>query len=222
MHFRKVDMEMNEKITLTKVKQMGFSDKLISLLLPEPELVDNPYYKSAAPMKLWNKKNVEEAMKRDEYINYQEKRKKRKTAAEKAVQTKKTNLLSAIQEESDKIMIKIIPFDTLKSKAIQAKQEWYNQHYDPLSDEFRKSAYNADEDTINRWSVNYLRHRMTSYDEQLFKMARKTGNREAYMLLFELILNKIGKAYPELNDECMRQIEEKRCKYQLQSFDFGW
>lgn len=212
MHFRKVD----------KVKQMGFSDKLISLLLPEPELVDNPYYKSAAPMKLWNKKNVEEAMKRDEYINYQEKRKKRKTAAEKAVQTKKTNLLSAIQEESDKIMIKIIPFDTLKSKAIQAKQEWYNQHYDPLSDEFRKSAYNADEDTINRWSVNYLRHRMTSYDEQLFKMARKTGNREAYMLLFELILNKIGKAYPELNDECMRQIEEKRCKYQLQSFDFGW
>lgn len=213
---------MNEKITLTKVKQMGFSDKLISLLLPEPELVDNPYYKSAAPMKLWNKKNVEEAMKRDEYINYQEKRKKRKTAAEKAVQTKKTNLLSAIQEESDKIMIKIIPFDTLKSKAIQAKQEWYNQHYDPLSDEFRKSAYNADEDTINRWSVNYLRHRMTSYDEQLFKMARKTGNREAYMLLFELILNKIGKAYPELNDECMRQIEEKRCKYQLQSFDFGW
>lgn len=222
MHFRKVDMEMNEKITLTKVKQMGFSDKLISLLLPEPELVDNPYYKSAAPMKLWNKKDVEEAMKRDEYINYQEKRKKRKTAAEKAVQTKKTNLLSAIQEESDKIMIKIIPFDTLKSKAIQAKQEWYNQHYDPLSDEFRKSAYNADEDTINRWSVNYLRHRMTSYDEQLFKMARKTGNREAYMLLFELILNKIGKAYPELNDECMRQIEEKRCKYQLQSFDFGW
>lgn len=215
-------MEMNEKITLTKVKQMGFSDKLISLLLPEPELVDNPYYKSAAPMKLWNKKDVEEAMKRDEYINYQEKRKKRKTAAEKAVQTKKTNLLSAIQEESDKIMIKIIPFDTLKSKAIQAKQEWYNQHYDPLSDEFRKSAYNADEDTINRWSVNYLRHRMTSYDEQLFKMARKTGNREAYMLLFELILNKIGKAYPELNDECMRQIEEKRCKYQLQSFDFGW
>lgn len=171
MHFRKVDMEMNEKITLTKVKQMGFSDKLISLLLPEPELVDNPYYKSAAPMKLWNKKDVEEAMKRDEYINYQEKRKKRKTAAEKAVQTKKTNLLSAIQEESDKIMIKIIPFDTLKSKAIQAKQEWYNQHYDPLSDEFRKSAYNADEDTINRWSVNYLRHRMTSYDEQLFKMA---------------------------------------------------
>ena len=213
---------MNEKITLTKVKQMGFSDKLISLLLPEPELVDNPYYKSAAPMKLWNKKDVEEAMKRDEYINYQEKRKKRKTAAEKAVQTKKTNLLSAIQEESDKIMIKIIPFDTLKSKAIQAKQDWYNQHYDPLSDEFRKSAYNADEDTINRWSVNYLRHRMTSYDEQLFKMARKTGNREAYMLLFELILNKIGKAYPELNDECMRQIEEKRCKYQLQSFDFGW
>ena len=84
MYFRKVDMEMNEKITLTKVKQMGFSDKLISLLLPEPELVDNPYYKSAAPMKLWNKKDVEEAMKRDEYINYQEKRKKRKTAAEKA------------------------------------------------------------------------------------------------------------------------------------------
>lgn len=38
-------MEMNEKITLTKIKQRGFSDKLISLLLPESELVDTQIIK---------------------------------------------------------------------------------------------------------------------------------------------------------------------------------
>ena len=41
-----------EKITLTQVKAMGFNDKLIRELLPEPELKINPRYKRAAPMKL--------------------------------------------------------------------------------------------------------------------------------------------------------------------------
>ena len=60
---------MENKITLSKVKQLGFSAKLIELLLPEPKLVDNPFYKHAAPMKLWNEKDVKtfiETMKKKE------------------------------------------------------------------------------------------------------------------------------------------------------------
>ena len=36
----------NSKITLSTVKSYGFTDKLIRELLPEPELVVNPHYRS--------------------------------------------------------------------------------------------------------------------------------------------------------------------------------
>ena len=48
---------------------------------------------------------------------------------------------------------------------------------------------------------------MTTYDYELLFLARKTGNTEAYMRLFELILNKIAEAYPKLKEECIRQID---------------
>lgn len=189
MHFRKVDMEMNEKITLTKVKQMGFSDKLISLLLPEPELVDNPYYKSAAPMKLWNKENVEEAMKRDEYINYQEKRKKRQAAAEERRKQKK-DLYDAVQQSLERIVVEVIPFDKLKQRVL-----WFN---------FRNKT---NENTIRRWMVNYVKYKMTHYNDELLEIAEKTKNYDAYILLQTTILSKIAEAYPELKGECMQQID---------------
>lgn len=200
---------MNEKITLTKVKQMGFSDRLVALLLPEPELVDNPYYKCAPSMKLWKIEDVQEAMKSKEFLEYQEKRKKREIASQKAVRTKKNKLLDMVNQAAEAIKIQVIPFDELVEKTLNAKQRWYDACYDPYYDEYKKEARGADEETINRWVVNYIRHEMTTYDYELLFLARKTGNTEAYMRLFELILNKIAEAYPSLQEECRMQINGK-------------
>lgn len=62
-------------ITKTEVKSMGFTDKLIKELLPAPQLLPNPFYKSAAAMKLWKVSDVEDAMKNPVF---QESLKKRK------------------------------------------------------------------------------------------------------------------------------------------------
>lgn len=181
---------MENKITLSKVKQLGFSAKLIELLLPEPKLVDNPFYKHAAPMKLWNEKDVKNAMKKDEFIQYQKKRKKRQVAAEKKSR-QKSDLFDAVQQSLDTIVIEVIPLDKLKQRVL-----WYNHSCDE-----------ADEITIRRWMVNYVKYKMTYYDGELLEIAEKTKNYEAYTLLLRTILLKIAEAYPELKDECMRQID---------------
>ena len=69
-----------EKVSLTAVKEMGFSDRLVTLLLPEPELVNNPYYKKAAKMKLWHLEDVQKAM--------ESKNIKKKEQKEKSLQRK--------------------------------------------------------------------------------------------------------------------------------------
>lgn len=180
---------MENKITLSKVKQLGFSAKLIEHLLPEPKLVDNPFYNSATPMKLWSEKDVKDAMEKDEFIQYQEKRKKRQVAAEERRKQKK-DLYDAVQQSLDRIAVETIPFDKLKNRVL-----WYN------------NVYEANGVTIRRWMVNYVKYKMTYYDGELLEIAEKTKNYEAYTLLQKTILLKIAEAYPELKDECMRQID---------------
>lgn len=141
-------------------------------------------------MKLWNEKDVKNAMKKDEFIQYQKKRKKRQVAAEKKSR-QKSDLFDAVQQSLDTIVIEVIPLDKLKQRVL-----WYNHSCDE-----------ADEITIRRWMVNYVKYKMTYYDGELLEIAEKTKNYEAYTLLLRTILLKIAEAYPELKDECMRQID---------------
>lgn len=181
---------MENKITLTEVKKLGFSTKLIELLLPEPKVVDNPFYKHAAPMKLWNEKDVKDAMEKDEFIQYQEKRKKRQVAAEER-RKQKNDLYDAVQQSLDRIVVEVISFDKLKNRVL-----WYNHVYDEV-----------DEITLRRWMVNYVKYKMTYYDSELIEIAEKAKNYEAYILLHRTILLKIAEAYPKLKEECIRQID---------------
>lgn len=59
--------EKVERISLSTVKSVyHFTDKMIQKYLPEPELVKNPHYSCAAPMRLWPKSVVEEVANSEE------------------------------------------------------------------------------------------------------------------------------------------------------------
>lgn len=49
---------------------LGFTRKMIKTLLPAPQLMQNPYFKNGAPMKVWNKLDVEVAMESDEFRKF--------------------------------------------------------------------------------------------------------------------------------------------------------
>lgn len=194
--------EKEKNITLSTVKSMGFTDKLIKQLLPKPKLVINPYYKCAPKMKLWKMSEVEEAMKNPAFQESLKKREKRKAAAEKAVATKKAKLKDEMDKFIESIQIAYTDIEIIRKDVVEEHQYVYSKL---LFDIYPKNAYDADEETVNGWMVYHILHRMTSYDKQLYHMKGKVGGPDMYREMHNLILDKIAIVYPELAQECEQQ-----------------
>lgn len=201
------------KFTITEVRKKGFTDRLIRMLLPEPERVRNPMYASSPPMKLFREEDVLRAMQTKEFLEAQEKRQARKEAARKATLTRKQHLLDAVNESLSKLQIKQLPFEEVKRRALREKQEW--NMWCGSFETVPMDGSSVNKKTLDRWCVNYIRHQLTVYDEVLEQLERKTGKQEAYELAFTTILNKIGEVYPMLQEECERQIQQKEMEWQM-------
>ena len=200
-------MPTDNLLNQTALSKRGWTKTLIARFLPEPILKTNPRYKSAAPMKLWKMEDVEVAEASEEFAEAKSQTERRKASATKAVQTK-TNALRADSEAFTKtIRIKVIPDAKLRELAVESRQMWYDET-DAFS-RFGRNAYEADETTVNRWCVNFIRHHLTTYDENLARMKGKTGVREIYPEFRNAILRKIAEAYPKYAEEARRQMESE-------------
>ena len=205
-------------ITKAKVKsEYGFTDKLIEEFLKEPdETMPNPYSKRAAPMKLYKVKRVERIVKTKKFQKAFEKTLVRKISAKKSVETKKNKTLDEIKKKIKKIKVELLDVsdDKLRDLAIDNVIEFkryineLHGNYDGMEFEARF----ADDATIDRWTVNYIRHNLTKYDDDLYNMKGKVGRHEVYIIYKEAVLNKIAEVYPKYKDECNRQLTEaKNC-----------
>ena len=177
-------MDKPKMITQSKIiGEYGWTKSLINRFLPDPILKRNPHYSKAAPMRLWEEDTVKKIMETEEFQKAMKKACKRKESANKAVDTKRRNMHHSIEEFIEAISIKILPDDELRSRTLQAKQIWYQKHphYDEDYDEDVIANVNeADEDTLVRWVVNYVRHNLVDYDGFLYRIDGKVGAADAY------------------------------------------
>lgn len=199
----------NGKMSQTEVKALGFTDKLILELLPEPELRDNPYYRSAHPMKLYEETDVQKAMETDRFKEEQTRLAKRREAAQKGVATKTAKLQKQFELLLNSVNVKKISMDKLRKATLKEKQDWYDYQCELRGYDYPNFASDANEETVQRWMVNYLRHSATSYDRDILKLYGRTGKAEVYSEFYIGLMRKIEATYPELADECERQIERK-------------
>lgn len=204
-------MEKAKMITQSRIiGEYGWTKSLISEFLPEPILKKNPHYSSAAQMKLWEEKTVEDIMKTKEFQQAMEKATRRKKSANMAVDTKRNNMFRSIEDFIESIKIEVLSDDELRSRTLQKKQQWYDSHpyylEDYLDEEIVENAYEADEDTLVRWIVNYIRHNLIDYDYFLYKIHGKIGSIGMYSEIKAGVLRKIAVAYPKYKEECERQI----------------
>ena len=204
-------MDNNKMITQSKImSEYGWTKSLINKFLPDPVLKPNPHYGSSSPMRLWEEDTVKQVMMTPEFQDAMEKANKRKKSASKAVETKCSKMNHNVQQFIDAITIKVLPDGELKNRALKAKQEWYQCHPyssngDWITESYVKDVYGADEETLNRWIVNYIRHNLVSYDNFLDGIGGKVGSTEAYPEVKISVLEKIAVAYPQYKDECERQ-----------------
>lgn len=97
----------------------------------------------------------------------------------------------------EKIVIQMVDDDyELRQDAVYHVLERNDYH------SYRKTVY-ANEKTIQRWVVNYIRHYLTNYDDLLYRKKKPQQD-----ILKENVLKLIAEHYPLYRNECYRQIRE--------------
>ena len=190
-------------ITQSTVLTMGFTKSMIDKLLPAPTLRQNPHYKSSAPMKLWKETDVLAAMDTDAFREAAAEAARRKQAAAKAVDTKRKNAVALADDLIASIHVQRIDMQTLQELTIAAKQKWYDVNG-------KDEIVDPSKETVERWMVNYIRHKLCEYDDSLyilFRPGKMADKDELYPKIKRETLAKIAQVYPELSGECKAQSD---------------
>lgn len=202
----------SQMLTQTNLLDRGWTKKTIEVLLGEPDQTKpNPHYSKGSPMKLWESERVEKAETDEVFQQAAAKKAERSDRGKAVAETKKKTTLKNVQETN--IKVKQMPLAELYEKAVKNRnnlnrtREWEGWDDDA-------TVEGADQDTLNRWAVNYLRHSLTPYHSVLNNLTKKIGRRDAVLLLQERIFQAIAKTYPELKDECDRQYLDKVMYYE--------
>jgi hypothetical protein len=178
-----------------------WSDRLIKKYMPVPdEIRNNPHYGRASEMKLYKISRVELIEKNEQFLIDFQKTILRRKSSLKMVETKKDNLLIEISELP--ISVEFIQRNELVPLVIDDYNDRnYYKDYLTLRD--------LDQSTLERLTVNYIRHQLTSYDQCLGLIFSRVGKKEGYRLLKERIYKCISESYPELTGECALQLRRK-------------
>lgn len=182
-------MENNKKEKITKelIKARGWSDSMISKLLPKPDTTFDS--RGRVKYHLWLLEDVEAAETTESYKELKEKYDKRKTVADKIVQDKTEKFLEEVDLAIKKIKVRRISIEELTRDTISAKEDWYCDFID---------RNDLDPATLRRWQLNYIRHNLTDYDKKLYEFSGKIGINEGYIRYKNAVMAEIAKVYPEL------------------------
>ena len=187
-------MRREEYLTLTTLKERGWSPALINRLLGAPDKAGvNPHYRSGPPVQLYLQERVSAAESRPEFTGYQASRDKRATASRDAADLKRDELLKRIDQLE--ITVARRPLAEVMRESLLA----WRDHQRLRRNNFNVDSVNAPQEVRERWAVNFVRHELTAYDAFLFtKIKRQIGAREAADRLKTRVLRKIAEVYPEL------------------------
>jgi hypothetical protein len=184
---------------------------MVRQLLGEPDLLRaNPYFRSAPQIRLYLVERVEAAERGEEFRAAAAAAARRSTAAKAAAQRRRREVLARIAAEP--VDVPLLAPDKLAALAVEHRD---HRHADrthergehvPVPD--AATVRDAVPDALDRWKVAYLRHRLTRYDELLGGLYGVTGRAAAEELLRRRVYAAIAEAYPDLAQECERQLYE--------------
>jgi hypothetical protein len=195
-----------EHITFSALKSRGWNERLVALLLGQPDkTAKNPHYKSGPPMKLYALPRVEAAEQTIEFQESQPALGARRQAAEEATNTKRTKMLEWANNLT--ITVPAIALDELAKRACRHYNDWSLESDYPLA-----SPKSSSREFLKRITVNFLRHQCSRYDEMLTQAYGKVGIQAALAIIRKKVYQAIGHAYPHLKDECRRQKNRKAPK----------
>jgi hypothetical protein len=196
-----------EYIPYSRLLQRGLTEATIMIFMDPPDKeAPNPHYRNGYPMKLYSLQRIKQIEETEEFKQVQGQNGYRKAASRKATATKRKKLLDRV----NKWEVHINQQNT--EELFNASIENYNFYHRDRSEDgfaYEPASMGSTIDFIHRITVNYLRHQWTTYDRKLIDIKGKVGVKEAFVLINQKIYNKISSIYPQLKEECDRQLQEK-------------
>jgi hypothetical protein len=203
-----IQIEKEEKpkmITTSSLKERGWTQSLINKFLSQPDLLKiNPYYKCAAPMKLYKLDRITCVEESKEFKCQTIIVAKRKESSLKAIKTKldkMKNYLNAININLPQLSKE----ELLKRACFHYNNMQQQREINGLSHSEIPATKNSDTSFLDRICVNYLRHCLTSYEKELDAIYGKVGFIDGYLEIRDKIFEEIAKKYTWLLEECKRQ-----------------
>ncbi|NNN35558.1 hypothetical protein HLK59_35380 [Streptomyces sp. S3(2020)] len=177
---------------------------MVRQLLGEPDLLRaNPYFRTAPPTRLYRVERIEAVEASPEFRAVSAATVRRSVAAKAAVQRRRREVLARIAAEP--VDVPHLPPDRLSAAAAA--------HRNRRDEERSHERESTEPEALARWKVDYLRHRLTRYDELLNGLldglSGRTGRAAAEELLRRRVYAAIAEAYPDLARECERQLHER-------------
>ncbi|NUR61348.1 MAG: hypothetical protein HOV87_22205 [Catenulispora sp.] len=150
----------------------------------------NPRFRRAAPTLKFLFARVEAVERTVRFAHRKKQAERRSAAAKAAARRRRMEMLRLMAAEE-------VPIPRLEPAVLEARAV---RHRDP------RTRTTPDGKTLNRWKVNYLRHHLTRYDPMIEGLFGRIGRADAERSLRQRIFEAIAKAYPELYEECQRQL----------------
>ena len=180
-----------------------WSKKLIDDYFPIcSEERDNPQYRCASPMQLYDIAKVRYIESTDAFKADYAKVLKRKTAALERAERKREELI--MYANGVQINIPTIEKDELIRRACKSYNRFHRPIQRPWEDYYafrerrlywNEASKDSNEEFLKRITINYLRHKCTCYDKELEKFFKKVGKHEAHDALQERINEAIKQKY---------------------------
>jgi len=201
---------MKEYKCKTDLLKSGWSSSMIEKLYGKPDKTKrNSFYYNGPPISLYLITKIEMIEKTEEYKLLKEKFDKRSSKIKLSIDKQKKDFLNQI---SNNITIESIEeqiknsYSYKHSYVVNDAIESYN-NFHSYFDDFEIVSINSDKDFLERITVNYIRHNLTNYEDELLKTFNKFGKHEVINLIKYNVLIAISNVYPHLKDECKRQID---------------
>ncbi|MET9835133.1 hypothetical protein ABZ078_38995 [Streptomyces sp. NPDC006385] len=188
------------------LRARGWTVAMVRELLGEPDLVRaNAVSRSAPWTRLYRIERVEAAERSEEFRALSAVAARRSPGARAASQRRRREVAARIAAE---------PLEVPRLSAARLTVLAVAHHERRLGEQGSGSREQAGDPApvessgsgiLDRWKVDYLRHRLTRHDDILGDLRDSAGRAAAEELLRRKVYAAIAEAYPELTQECERQ-----------------
>lgn len=155
-------------------------------------------------MRLYNLERVIAVEASEQWETLKQRADRRRASADKAVETKRQQLMSELNILTGKIAQ--LPLELLYQQICNA---YNSRQIERRTGSFKLASANFTPAVLKRIAVTNLRYALTQYAYKLICLHGRVGVRDAYREINRKVYAAIAETYPALQKECDRQLARK-------------